>query len=760
MVCGLVISLNISAQNRESMDSFIDSLMKEMTIQEKIGQFNLITPGSGIPTGAVVSTNVEEKVRAGKVGALFGVSSPQRVRKAQALAVTKTRMKIPLMIGSDVIHGYKTTFPIPLAMSCSWDVEMVENSARIAATEASADGICWNFAPMADISRDARWGRVAEGFGEDPFLGSEFAKAMVRGYQGDDLTKSNTMLATVKHFALYGAPVAGRDYNTVDMSRLKMFNEYLPPYKAGIEAGAGCVMSAFNDVEGIPASGNRWLLTDLLRGHWGFDGFVVSDYTSITEMIAHGMGDRQTVAAMALRAGLDMEIVGESMTGTLQESLAEGLVTEEQINTACRRVLEAKYKLGLFDDPYRYVDDSRPEKEILTPENRRASRDAARKSFVLLKNNNNVLPLQKKGIIALIGPLANNKNNMLGTWAVAGDPQMSVPVLEGMKNVAGKKAEFLYAKGANISNDTAYAKKINVFGTRIDIDERSPEVMLNEALEVAEKSDVIVAVVGEASEMSGESSSRTNLLIPESQKKLIRALAETGKPLVLITMSGRPLAIGEELKLADAVLHTWHPGIEAGNAIADVVFGDYNPSGKLSMSFPRNVGQVPIHYRYRSTGRPAISEKFQKFQTNYLDVPNSPLLPFGYGLSYTTFEYGQMTVSDTTPGKSDKVEVRLTIRNAGERSGREVVQLYIRDLVCSITRPVKELKGFQIVDLEVGESKEVIFEISTEDLKFYSYPDMNNLGFPIFEWEAGEFEIMVGKNSEDVQSVRVNWSKE
>src|SRR5688572_23635444 len=484
--------------------------------------------------------------------------------------------KMTLIFGSDIIHGYKTTFPIPLGLACSWDMNMIERTARVAAKEATADGLSWTFSPMVDLARDPRWGRVAEGSGEDPYLGSEIARAMVRGYQGKNLAADTTLMACVKHFALYGAAEGGRDYNTVDMSRVKMYEYYLPPYKAAVDAGVGSVMTSFNEIDGVPATGNKWLLTDLLRKQWGFKGFIVSDYTSVNEMINHGMGDLQTVSAMSLNAGLDMDMVGEGFLNTLKKSLQEGKVTQKQIEDACKRILEAKYKLGLFDDPYRYIDIAKPAKEILTEQRRNEAREIASRTFVLLKNNNQTLPIKKSGTIALIGPLANDKNNMLGTWAVSGDPQMSIPVLDGMKSVGGPGVNILYAKGANISDDTLFAKKINVFGTRIDIDKRSTDEMLNEAIETANKSDVIVAVVGEASEMSGEAASRSEITIPESQKKLIRALAKTGKPLVLVIMSGRPLAIPEENELATSILFVWHAGTEAGNAIADVLFGNYN----------------------------------------------------------------------------------------------------------------------------------------------------------------------------------------
>ena len=733
------------------MKVYVDALMKKMTLDEKIGQLNLITPGSGIPTGSVVSTDVENKIKQGKVGGLFGVIGVDKIKQAQKLCMDNSRLKIPLIFGSDVIHGYKTTVPIPLGLSASWDMKLIEHSAREAAIEATADGLCWTFSPMVDIARDPRWGRIAEGAGEDPYLGSQVAKAMVKGYQGDDLSKNNTMMSCVKHFALYGASEAGRDYNTTDMSRVRMYNEYLPPYRAAVEAGVGSVMSSFNEIEGIPATGNKWLLTDLLRNQWGFKGFVVSDYTSVNEMINHGVGDLQTVSAMSLRAGLDMDMVGEGFLTTLKKSLREGKVTQKQIDDACRRILEAKYKLGLFDDPNRYISEERMKQEVLSAARRKAARDIAAHTFVLLKNNNETLPLKKSGTIALIGPLANDKSNMLGTWAVSGDPQMSIPVLDGMKNVGGSSVNIIYAKGANISDDTLFAKKINVFGTRIDIDKRSPEEMLTEALNAVNQADVIVAVVGEASEMSGEASSRTDITIPESQKILINALSKTGKPLVLVVMTGRPLALTQENSLATSMIVTWHAGIEAGNAIADVLFGNYNPSGKLSATFPRNLGQVPIFYNHKNTGRPS-GPNSPKFQSNYLDAPNTPLFPFGYGLSYTSFSYGDVSISKTNPKGNEKITASITVTNNGKYDGEEVVQLYIRDVVGSNTRPLKELKGFQKINLKTGESKTVSFSISPADLKFYNH----NLKY---DWEPGEFHIMIGGNSDEVKMVKVNWAK-
>jgi len=717
----------------------VEALLSKMTLEEKIGQLNLLTPGGGIATGSVVSENVEAKIKAGQVGGLFGVSGPEKVRQAQEIAIKNSRLKIPLLIGSDIIHGYKTTYPIPLGVASSWNMELIESAAKMAAKEATADGINWNFSPMVDISRDARWGRISEGSGEDPFLGSAIAKAMVRGYQGKDLSDAYTMMATVKHLALYGAVEAGRDYNSVDMSKVKMYNQYLPPYQAAVDAGVGSAMTSFNDIDGIPATGNKWLITDLLRKQWGFKGFVVSDYTSVNEMTAHGMGDLQAVSAQALNAGLDMDMVGEGFLTTLKKSVEEGKVTEEAITIACRRILTAKHQLGLFDDPYKYSDTSRPKKDILTAENRVAARKIATQSFVLLKNENNVLPLEKDAKIALVGPLANDKNNMLGTWAPTGDPQLSIPVLEGLNNVA-PKAKITYAKGANITNNIELAARANVFGLRVDIDKRTPEAMLSEALKNSENADVIVAVVGEASEFAGEAASRTEISIPQSQKKLINALVETGKPVVLVLFSGRPLTIADEFNLPVSILQVWNPGVEAGNAIADVLFGDYNPSGKLTASWPRNVGQIPIYHSMKNTGRPAPTHQFEKFKSNYLDSEISPLFPFGYGLSYTSFEYSEIAVDKNNLKQGESINVSATVKNTGNYDGEEVVQLYLKDEVRSITPPVKELKGFQKIFLKKGASKTVTITLSADNLKFYN----SELKFVA---EPGKFKVFVGGNS-------------
>lgn len=744
LIVPLFSLLQIAAQTPDAkMKAFVASLMSKMTLEEKIGQLNLVTPGWGVPTGSVVSKGVEDNIRKGRVGGLFGIFGPDKVRQAQSLAMNESRLKIPLIFGLDVIHGHKTIFPIPLGLSCSWDTTLIERSARIAATEASADGLCWVFSPMVDIARDARWGRIAEGSGEDPYLGSKIARAMVKGYQGTDLTKNNTVMACVKHFALYGAAEAGRDYNTTDMSRIKMYNEYLPPYKAAVDAGVGSIMSSFNEIDGIPATGNRWLLTNLLRNQWGFKGFVVSDYTSVNEMIAHGMGDLQAVSALALNAGLDMDMVGEGFLTTLQKSLKAGTVTTKQIDDACRRILEAKYKLGLFQDPFRYVNETRPEKEILTAQNRQAAREIAARSMVLLKNDGQVLPLKKSGTIALIGPLANNRTEMLGTWAVSGDNTKSVTIQEGLQNVAGNSINIVYAKGANITDDTSFAKRISPFTKPTEIDARHPDDLIHEAIDVAAKADAVVVVVGEAAEMSGESASRTDLDLPGSQRRLVEAMIKTGKPLVVVLLNGRPLALPWLHEGAPAILEAWFAGNEAGNAIADVLFGNYNPSGKLTTSFPRNVGQVPIYYNHKNTGRP-FEGGDTKFKSDYLDVVNEPLYPFGYGLSYTTFSYDTVQLSQTTLRAGQSITASVTVTNKGDVAGEETVQLYIRDMVGSVTRPVKELKGFKKIMMKAHEAMKVEFTITENDLKFYN----SELKFMA---EPGEFKVFIGTNSRDVK---------
>jgi beta-glucosidase len=751
LVAALFSSTAVHAQMQQSasardqkMNTYINALMAKMTVEEKIGQLNLVTGGEAT-TGSSVSSDVEGKIKRGQVGGIFSMTTPARIRKAQEIAVKQSRLHIPLIFGQDVIHGYKTTFPIPLALSCSWDLPLIERTARVAATEASADGLNWTFSPMVDISRDPRWGRISEGNGEDTYLGSQIARAMVRGYQGDDLAKYNTIMACVKHFALYGAAEAGRDYNTTDMSMDRMYNEYLPPYKAALDAGAGSVMTSFNDINGVPATANRWLMTDLLRNQWGFKGFVVTDYTAVSELIEHGLGDLQQVSALSLKAGVEMDMVSEGFLTTLKKSLDEGKVTAAQIDNACRLVLEAKYKLGLFEDPFRYCSEERAKKEILSPANLKFSREVATQSFVLLKNENQVLPLRKSGTIALVGPLANTRSNMPGTWSVNADLANTPSLLEGLKNVAGNQVKILHAVGSNLLADPEYQARATMFGREIPRENRSEEELIKEAVDNANKADVVVAALGESSEMSGESSSRSDIEIPDVQKRLLAALLKTGKPVVLVLFTGRPLAIKWESEHVPAILNVWFGGTQAANAIADVLFGAVNPSGKLTATFPQNVGQVPIYYSHKNTGRPLEQGKwFSKFRSNYLDVSNDPLYPFGFGLSYTTFRYGdiKMSASSLKPGQSLKATV--TVTNSGKVEGKEVVQLYTRDLVGSMTRPVKELKGFQKISLKAGESREVTFTITEEDLRFYN-ASLKHVS------EPGAFKVFIGPNSRDVK---------
>ncbi len=748
----LVFCINavVNAQDAK-MNAFINQLMAKMTLEEKLGQLNLPSSGDFV-TGAAASSDIAKKIEAGKVGGLFNIKSVAKIKEVQKLAVEKSRLKIPLMFGMDVIHGYETVFPIPLGMSATWDMPLIERSARIAANEASSDGINWTFSPMVDVSRDPRWGRISEGNGEDPYLGAQIAKAMIKGYQGNDLSKNNTLLACVKHYALYGAAEAGRDYGTTDMSRVRMFNEYMLPYKAAIEAGVGSVMASFNEIDGLPAHGNKWLLTDVLKKQWGFKGMVVSDYTGINEMIAHGVGDLKTVSALSMNAGLDMDMVGEGFLTTLGASLKEKKVTQARIDEACRKILEAKYRLGLFEDPFRYIDENRAKTEVFSTANRKEARTIAAQSFVLLKNANKTLPLKKSGSIALIGPLADNKENMGGTWSVAANLTKATSLLQAFQETIGDKVAIHYAKGSNLDADAKFEERAGMFGKSLKRDGRSDEQMLNEALEAAAKSDVIVVAAGESAEMSGEASSRSNLDIPGVQKNLIKALLKTGKPVVLVLFTGRPLTLTWENEHIPAILNVWFPGSEGPYAIADVLFGDVNPSGKLTATFPQNVGQVPLFYNHKNTGRPLRGPWFQKFQSNYLDVSNDPLYPFGYGLSYSSFSYSDVVLSSTKAKGNQSITASVTLTNTGSYEGKEVVQLYIRDVVGSITRPVSELKGFQKISLKPGESKKVSFTITPEDLKFYNY-DLK------YDWEAGDFEIMIGTNAQSVKKANINWVK-
>ena len=743
----------------QDMDRFIDALMKKMTVEEKIGQLNLPVSGE-IVTGQAQNSDVAKKIEQGLVGGLLNLKGVEKIRDVQKLAIEKSRLGIPLIFGMDVVHGYETIFPIPLGLSCSWDMEAIRKSARIAATEASADGISWTFSPMVDISRDPRWGRVSEGNGEDPFLGGAIAKAMVSGYQGIDLNnqlkRNDEIMACVKHFALYGAGEAGRDYNTVDMSRNRMFNEYMYPYQTAVDAGVGSVMASFNEIDGIPATANKWLMTDVLRKQWGFDGFVVTDFTGISEMIAHGIGDLQTVSARALNAGVDMDMVSEGFTGTIKKSIDEGKISMETLDKACRRILEAKYKLGLFDNPYKYCDLKRPKRDIFTKEHRDAARKIAGESFVLLKNDksgssaNPTLPLKKEGTVAVIGPLTNTRSNMPGTWSVAARLNDYPSVYEGLKEMMKGKVNITYAKGSNLISDAAYEERATMFGRSLNRDNRTDKEMLDEALKVAANADVIIAALGESSEMSGESSSRTNLALPDVQRTLLEALLKTGKPVVLTLFTGRPLTLTWEQEHVPAILNVWFGGSEAAYAIGDVLFGDVNPSGKLTMTFPKNVGQIPLFYNHKNTGRPLLEGKwFEKFRSNYLDVDNDPLYPFGYGLSYTNFQYSDITLSAPTMGQDGSVTAMVTVTNTGKYDGAEVVQLYIRDLVGSITRPVKELKGFDKIFLKAGESKTVSFKITPELLRFYDY-ELNYVA------EPGDFDIMIGGNSQSVKTTHLS----
>ncbi|MCI1648183.1 MAG: beta-glucosidase BglX [Bacteroides sp.] len=755
----LIVAPCKGIEKREpKMDQFINSLMKKMTLEEKIGQLNLSVAGE-ITTGQAKNSDVAQKIEKGLVGGVFNLKGVEKIRDVQKLAVEHSRLGIPLLFGMDVVHGYETVFPIPLGLSCTWDMEAIEQSARIAATEASADGISWTFSPMVDISRDPRWGRVSEGNGEDPFLGGAIAKAMVTGYQGKQqdgqLKRNDQIMACVKHYALYGAVEAGRDYNTVDMSRNRMFNEYMYPYQAAVDAGVGSVMASFNEVDGIPATANKWLMTDVLRNQWGFKGFVVTDFTGIAEMIQHGIGDLQAVSARAINAGVDMDMVSDGFIGTLKESLKEGKVSMGTINQACRRILEAKYKLGLFENPYKYCDLKRPAHDVFTKEHRAVARKIASESFVLLKNEPAkageapVLPLAKKGTVAVIGPLANTRTNMAGTWSVAALLDQYPSLVEGLKETLAGKVNITYAKGSNLMADSAYESRATMFGRSLNRDNRTTKELLDEALKVADKADVIVAALGESSEMSGESSCRTDLGLPDVQEALLKALLKTGKPVVLTLFTGRPLTLTWEQQQVPAILNVWFGGSEAAYAISDVLFGDVNPSGKLTMTFPQNVGQIPLYYAHKNTGRPLPEGHwFEKFRSNYLDVSNDPLYPFGYGLSYTTFSYGDVTLSSPVLNSKGTVQATVTVTNTGKRAGAEVVQLYIHDLIGSITRPVKQLKGFDKIFLKPGESKTVSFTLTQDLLKFYDY-NMNYVA------EPGDFDIMIGGNSRDVKSARL-----
>lgn len=707
--------------DEQAMKQLIDSLLSVMTLEEKIGQTVLYSSGWTV-TGPSLDENYTKYLKEGYVGALFNAHSAEYTRKMQKIAVEETRLGIPLLFGYDVIHGYKTIFPIPLGEAASWDLEMMEKTARVAAAEAAAEGIHWTYAPMVDIARDPRWGRISEGAGEDVFLGNAIAKARVRGFQGTNLSDVSTVLACAKHYAAYGAAQAGRDYHTVDISERELRSTYLPPFIASVEAGVATFMTSFNEISGIPASGNAFLLNDVLRGEWNFDGFVVTDYTSINEMVPHGFSsDEKHAAEQAMNAGVDMDMQGGAFLNHLKELIEEGKVNESRVEEAARRILEMKYRLGLFDDPYRYCDTDREKETIYDPRFLETARDMARKSMVLLKNKNKTLPLGKDKKVALIGPLAKDEHHILGSWAARGDRTgKAVSVYEGFEQM-GMADKVVYARGCNIdSNDkSGFAA----------------------AIRAARRSDVVVMVLGESEHMSGEAASRTNIDLPGVQKELIAEVKKTGKPLIIVLMNGRPLALEYEDEVADAMLEAWQPGTMGGIAITDVLYGDYNPSGKLPVTFPRNVGQIPIYYNMKNTGRPIHpANPKQDYRSNYIDSPNTPLYPFGHGLGYTKFSYSEVGLNKSTIGFKDELVASVTVKNTGKRTGSEIVQLYVRDLVGTVTRPIKELKGFKKITLEPGKETVVDFTITSNDLRFYD----QHMDFVA---EPGSFELYIGTDS-------------
>lgn len=745
------------------MKEYIDQLMAKMTLQEKIGQLNLMVAGD-ITTGGALDTQVGSDIAKGNMGGVFNIKGLDKIKALQEIAIKNSRLGIPLLVGMDVIHGYETVFPIPLALSCSWDTEALKKVGEVSAKEASADGINWTFSPMVDIALDARWGRISEGNGEDPYLSGVMGAAMTQGYQGvdmrtEEILRANRIMACLKHFALYGGVESGKEYNTVDMSRMRMMNQYLPPYEAVVKAGVGSVMSSFNLIDYIPATANKWMMTDVLRKQWGFTGFVVTDYASIAEILQHGTAkDLKEASEQALKAGTDMDMCSNAFVKHLAKSIAEGKVSEEDVNIACRRILEAKYKLGLFSDPYRYCNTKRSKSEIYTAENRQAARNVAAETFVLLKNEGNILPLKKEGKIALIGPLADTRNNIAGTWSVAQVPSKYTTIKEAMEHALAGKATLLYAQGSNIWRNQELQKN-GESGKPINWGNEAE--MKDEALKIAKEADVIICAMGESAEMSGECGSRTNLEMPDVQRELLAELLKTGKPVVLLNFAGRPTVLTWEKAHVPAIMNVWFGGSEMGDALCDVIFGDKSPSGKLTTSMPKTTGQEPLYYNHQNTGRPVAddNEKFAKFASNCLDVSNGPLYPFGYGLSYTYFSYSNFRLSSQEAGISNeeatewqdgkKITASVTVKNNGSRDADEIVQLYIRDMVASISRPVKELKGFQRIHLAVGESKEVSFDITPDMLKFYN-ADLKHV------IEPGDFQIMIGTNSKDVKTMKLN----
>ena len=716
-----LLTINSRGQN---ISEKVDSVLNLMTLEEKIGQLNLVS-GEGELTGPVTEDrNYVQQIKNGHLGAMLNVNGSEYTRKLQEIAVEETRLGIPLIFGYDVIHGYKTIFPVPLGESATWNPRTIERSARIAAIEATAAGQHWTFAPMVDISRDARWGRIMEGAGEDPYLGSEVARARVRGFQGGTLDENYTMLACAKHFIAYGDPVGGRDYNTVDMSVRRLKETHLPPFKAALEAGVATYMTSFNELNGVPVTGSEKFVKGIVKEQWDFNGFIVSDWASVSEMIVHGVArDKYEAGELAMNAGVDMDMEGRVYIEELRNLIEDGKITEEQINDAVRRILRKKFELGLFDDPYKYCDMEREEKLLLAEPHRKHARRVASESMVLLKNENNALPLSKDlSSVALIGPLVEGDQEYIGTWSARGEAKHVINTLEGFRNKLGNNTDILYSKGCDITGNNKEG--------------------FSDALKKARRSDAVVAVVGESAMMSGEALSRMNIDLPGVQKELVMELAKLNKPLIVVLMNGRPLAIPEVDTAASAILEAWLPGTEGGNAIADVVFGDYNPSGKLPVSFPYAVGQVPVFYEHKNTGRP--KQEDVRYTSKYIDGPNKPLYPFGYGLSYTTFSFSDIRMNQREIGFDETLQVAVTVENTGKMAGEEVVQLYTRDMVGSVTRPVKELKGFQKIFLQPGEERDLVFNITSEDLRFYT-KDME------YKAEPGEFKIFIGSSSEDLK---------
>ena len=727
------LGINISAQ--KSIDQKVTELMAKMTLEEKIGQLNQYNDDITATGPITKDADKAGQVRAGKLGSILNAIGAKNTKNWQDQAM-QSRLKIPLLFGQDVIHGFRTTFPIPLGETATWDMNLIEKSARIAATEASAYGIHWTFAPMVDIGRDPRWGRVMEGAGEDTYLGILVGKARVKGFQGNGLGNKDAVMACAKHFAAYGAAVGGRDYNSVDMSLRQLHETYLPPFKAVSDIGVATFMNSFNDINGIPATGNKYIQRDLLKGSWGFKGFVVSDWGSIGEMIPHGFAkDNKDAALKAIIAGSDMDMESRSYTNHLSELVKEGKVDIQLVDDAVRRILTKKYELGLFDDPYRFINEKREKEQANNPEHRKFAREIGAKSIVLLKNENQLLPLSpttKK--VAIIGPFAKATVENHGFWSIAfpDDSQRIVTQFDGIKAQLDKNSELLYAKGCN-AND-------------------NDKSLFAEAVETAKKADVVIMTLGEGHAMSGEAKSRSNIHFSGVQEDLLKEIAKTGKPIILMINAGRPLVFDWASENIPTIVYTWWLGTEAGNSIADVLFGKINPGGKLPMTFPRTEGQIPIYYNHYNTGRPAKNNTDRNYVSAYIDLDNDPAYPFGFGLSYTTFQYSDVNVSATQLKGNQTLTASVTLTNSGNYDGEEVVQLYIRDLVGKVVRPVKELKGFQKIFLKKGESKTVSFNITPEDLKFYD-DELN------FDWESGEFDIMIGTNSAQVQTKRVNWEK-